>query len=83
MQDSEQTGVGHSIIILLLCGWYCVHIVELCCGGQTVMSRCEGVEDIEIFLRTTVESFVFINHVLPQGIITEHSLLIASFNKHC
>jgi len=59
-----------------------VHIVEFCCAGQTVMSSCEGVEDMEILLKITIKSFVFINHVTSQGIVTEHSLLIASFNKH-
>jgi hypothetical protein len=47
------------------------------------MSSCKRGEDIEIFLRISIKSFVFINHVISQGIITEHSLLIALFNKHC
>jgi hypothetical protein len=46
------------------------------------MSSCEGVEDIEIILRITIKSFVSINYVISEGIITERSLLIASLNKH-
>jgi hypothetical protein len=47
------------------------------------MSSCEGVDYVESFLRMIIKSFVFINRVLSQGIISERSLLIASFNKHC